>query len=280
MSKGLLRPKDIVRSGLCIGCGSCVAQQAADVNMAFDGYGQLKPQGNKVWYGKPSEAFTRTCPFSPGAKNEDDLAAQLFQNPMQHDAALGVFLSAYVGHVAEEDFRMQGSSGGMVTWVATELLRQGLIDGVAHVVATEDPQADGRYFKYRISRTEAGIRDGAKSRYYPVELSQVLQTIREVPGRYAIIGIPCFIKAVHLLRNEDPVFRERIPFTLGLFCGHMKSARFVESFAWQLQVPVRDVKKVEFRYKHPDRPANWYNAMLTLRDGRVVQKRLVAPGGW
>src|ERR1051326_6602856 len=144
----------------------------------------------------------------------------------------------------------------MVTWVANELLRKGLIDGVAHVVATEDPQTNGRYFRYRISRTEVEIRQGAKSRYYPIELSEIFKTIREVPGRYAIIGIPCFIKAVHLLRNEDLVFRERIRFTLGLFCGHMKSARFIESFAWQMNVPVNEIKKVEFRYKDPNRPAN------------------------
>jgi coenzyme F420-reducing hydrogenase beta subunit len=197
--------------------------------MDFDGYGELKPKGDPVWYRQPSASFTRTCPFSPDAKNEDQLAAELFQKPMQQDAALGAYQSAYVGHVAEADFRMQGSSGGMVSWVAAELLRHGLIDGVAHVVATEDPQQEGRYFQYRISRSEADVREGAKSRYYPVELSQVLQTIRSVPGRYAIIGIPCFIKAVHLLRNEDPVFRERIAFTLGLFCGHMKSARFVKA---------------------------------------------------
>jgi coenzyme F420-reducing hydrogenase beta subunit len=185
---------------------------------------------------------------------------------------LGHFQTAYVGYAAEENFRMQGSSGGMVSWVATELLRKGLIDGVAHVVATTDPQTEGRYFTYRISRTEAEISEGAKSRYYPVELAQVLQTIRAVPGRYAVVGIPCFIKAVQLLRDQDPVFRERIPYTLGLFCGHMKSARFVESFAWQLQVPVQEIKRVDFRYKHPDRPANWYNAMLTLRNGTIVNR--------
>jgi coenzyme F420-reducing hydrogenase beta subunit len=250
--------------------------------MDFDGDGELKPKGDPVWYRQPSASFTRTCPFSPDAKNEGQLAAELFQKPMQQDAALGAYQSAYVGHVAEADFRMQGSSGGMVSWVAAELLRHGLIDGVAHVVATEDPQQEGRYFQYRISRSEADVREGAKSRYYPVDLAQVLQTIRSVPGRYAVIGIPCFIKAVHLLRNEDPVFRERIAFTLGLFCGHMKSARFVESFAWQLQVPAPEIKKVEFRYKHPDRPANWYNAMLTLRDGQVVQKDWwhLADGDW
>lgn len=273
--KQLYSPKDIVSSGLCIGCGSCVAQagiQGEDTRVEFDAHGQLKPHGPTSWFKQESESFTQTCPFSPKAKNEDDLSVRLYPDAGQYNAGLGRFQTGYVGHVAEEDFRMQGSSGGLVTWVATELMRKGLIDGVAHVIATENPQTEGRYFKYRISRNEQEIREGAKSRYYPVELSGILKTIREVPGRYAIIAIPCMIKAVQLLRQEDPIYRERIAFTLGLFCGHMKSARFVESFAWQLNVPIQEVNKVEFRYKDPNRPANWYNAMLTMNDGRVVNR--------
>lgn len=278
-----LSPQDIVRSGLCIGCGSCVAQAGSSAaHMSFDLYGQLKPHGPAEWLGRGSESFARTCPFSPAAQDEDQLAAALFPGPEQRDKALGSFQAAYVGYVAEQEFRLQGSSGGMVSWVAAELLRQGLIDGVAHVVATEDPQSDGRFFRYRISRTAAEISAGAKSRYYPIELAEILQTIRDVPGRYAVVGIPCFIKAVQLLRREDPVFRDRIRFTLGLFCGHLKSARFVESFAWQLQVPVREVKQVDYRQKDPSRPANWYNAKLTLRDGHSVSQDWwhLADGDW
>ncbi|MDQ3292219.1 MAG: coenzyme F420 hydrogenase, partial [Bacteroidota bacterium] len=176
MSK-LLSPKDIVRSGLCIGCGSCVAQaNKPDAQMNFDDYGQLKPKGSPAWFNQPSLSFTQTCPFSPAARNEDYLANHLYPTTPQQDAAIGRFQAAYVGHVGEEDFRLQGSSGGMVTWVATELMRKGLIDGVAHVIATEDPQTEGRYFKYRIARTEAEVRAGAKSRYYPIELSGILKT--------------------------------------------------------------------------------------------------------
>ena len=279
----LLSPLDIVRSGMCIGCGSCVAQaNAPDTHMQFDAYGQLKPHGPPAWLRRRSARFTHTCPFSPAARNEDALAAELFPTAAQSDAALGRFQTAYVGYVAEEDFRLQGSSGGMVSWVATELLRQGCIDGVVHVVATEDPHNEGRFFRYRLSRTEADIRAGAKSRYYPVALSDMLTMMRAVPGRYAVVGIPCVIKAVQLLRRADPMFRARIRFTLGLFCGHMKSARFIESFAWQMQVPLRDIVRVEFRYKAPERPANWYNARLTLRDGRIVQKDWwhLADGDW
>jgi coenzyme F420-reducing hydrogenase beta subunit len=63
------------------------------------------------------------------------------------------------------------------------------------------------------------------------------------------------------------VLQERIAFTLGLFCGHMKSARLVESFAWQLDAPFEQIRAVEYRRKDPDRPANWYTAHLTLADG-------------
>src|SRR3546814_6079536 len=97
------------------------------------------------------------------------------------------------------------------------------------------------------ARTAEDIRLGAKSRYYPIELSAVIDQIRAVPGRYAVIGIPCFIKAIHLLRAKDAVLRDRIAFTLGLYCGHMKSARMVESFAWQMGTEAREDNQVEFR---------------------------------
>ena len=133
----LLSPRDIVRSGMCIGCGSCVAHaDAPETHMQFDAYGHLKPHGPPAWWRRRSARLTHTCPFSPAARNEDALAAELFPTAAQSDASVGRFHTAYVGYVAEEDFRRQGSSGGMVSWVATEVLRQGLIDGVAHVMAT------------------------------------------------------------------------------------------------------------------------------------------------
>ncbi len=263
-------PKDIIRSGLCIGCGICVAKpQRSDTTMKFDRYGQLKPSGPPKWLNHRSEEFSSICPFSPTSKNEDDLSLELF-GAGKRDASIGFYHANFVGHVEEDSYRMQGSSGGMVTWVASELMQKNYIDGVAHVVAVDDPHEEDRFFRYRISRNEEEIRQGAKSRYYPVELSEVLRLIREKPGRYALVAIPCMIKAIHLLRQKDPVLNERIKFTLGLFCGHMKSSRFAESFAWQMKVPFQEVTKVEYRYKFPDRPANWYNTMLTMKDGRTA----------
>jgi coenzyme F420-reducing hydrogenase beta subunit len=259
----------MARAGLCVGCGSCAER------MRWDKNGFLKP----VVAGAPA-TFAQQCPFSPTAPNEDEIAASRFPEVAAADPRIGRFESAYVGYAVEDPFRRNGSSGGLTSWVAAELLRSGAVDGIAHVAPT-DP-ATGRHFAYRISRSLDELGSGAKSRYYPVDLSQVLSEIRAIRGRYAVVGIPCFIKAIHLLRGVDPLIRERVTHTLGLFCGHMKSAAMVESFAWQLGTELRRVRALDYRIKDERRPANWYRAHLDLEDGRTAEKDWwhLADGDW
>jgi coenzyme F420-reducing hydrogenase beta subunit len=270
-------------AGLCVGCGACVSRACGSgARMVLDDHGELKPTGPEAWMAHRSDELARLCPFSPSAADETTLARALYPDAPQVDPMIGRFESAYVGYAAEAQFRAEGSSGGLVSWVAAELLRTGLVDGVAHVGEVESPGDGERFFRYRISRSPEEVCRGAKSRYYPVEMSAVLSTIRAVPGRYAVIGVPCFVKAVQLLRREDPVVRERVAFTLGLFCGHMKSARMVESFAYQAGVRLEDVRQLDFRVKDPGRPANWYTVQFTLRDGRTFRHDWfhLAEGDW
>ena len=266
-------PRAIVDGGLCIGCGSCAAGRA----MTWDGYGLRKPEGQLEQAGRD---FAATCPFSPLARDEDAIAAARFPAAPHRDTRIGRYEANYVGHVAEAEYRAGGSSGGMVTWVAAQLLQSGAIDGVAHVVPTDG--ADGIHFRFAVSRSVEALRAGSRSRYFPVDMAEVLAEIRRTPGRYAIVGIPCFIKAVNLLRENDPLIAERVTHLLGLFCGHMKSTRFVDSFAWQLGVERDQVRGVEYRRKDAGRPANWYTAQLTLADGSVHAKDWwhLADGDW
>lgn len=272
-----LSPGALVEAGLCIGCGSC-AIAAPDGAMAWNRYRQLEPIG--PFRGRASVDMAARCPFSPHAANEDVLAERFAGAKAVHDPRLGFTRATYVGHAAEPGYRENGSSGGLVSWVAAELLRTGAADAVAHVVPT--PPESGGFFRFRLSRSIGELFEGAKSRYHPAELSEVLREIRSVPGRYAIVGIPCFIKAVHLARRQEAVLAERITHTLGLFCGHMKSARFVESFAWQLGAPLPQVQAVDYRLKDEGRPANWYRAHLSLADGSTREQDWwhLADGDW
>lgn len=272
--RSLVSPRQIVASGLCIGCGACAVGAAGQrIRMDFDCFGQLKPSGPARWHWEPSEHLSSVCPFSPLARDETELAEAAFSFAKHSSEWVGRYEAAFVGYAAEGEYRAHGSSGGLVSWFAAELLSRGLVDGVAHVGANGGVDGSrAALFQYRISRSLAELQTGAKSRYYPVELSGVLKTIRNVPGRYAIVGIPCFIKAVRLQCLRDPVLAERIVFTLGLFCGHMKSARMAESFAWQLGAGISDLEAIDYRVKDPWRPANWYRAQIRLRDGTTREK--------
>jgi coenzyme F420-reducing hydrogenase beta subunit len=279
LPEAALAPAALVRSGLCIGCGSCASTDER-AGMRWNRHRQLEPTGPADWYERASVDVAARCPFSPVAVDEDTLAAERFPLAPVLDRRLGRVEVCHVGHVTAPGYRENGSSGGLVTWVAAELLRSGAVDAVAHVVPA-DPGSGG-FFRFRLSRSVDELFEGAKSRYHPVELASVLREIRAAPGRYAVVGIPCFIKAVHLARRAERVLAERITHTLGLFCGHMKSARFVESFAWQLGVPLGEVQAVDYRIKDAGRPANWYRAHLTLGDGRTASEDWweLADGDW
>jgi coenzyme F420-reducing hydrogenase beta subunit len=274
-----LSPQAMVASGLCVGCGAC-ASLRDDARMEWNADGFLNPRGPTAWYRGRTGDLARTCPMSPAAPDEDAIAHRAFPGVPQIHPAIGRFEGAYVGHVEEAGFRAEGSSGGLVSWVAEQLIERGAVDGVAHVVPA-DP-ASGRLFEYQVSRTAEQLRRGAKSRYYPVDLSAVLREVRATPGRYAIVGVPCFIKAVRLLQRTEPMLRERIPFTLGIFCGHMKSRHMVESFAWQLGTELGQVQAIDYRCKDRSRPANWYRASLQLADGSTAEQDWwhLADGDW
>lgn len=203
--------------------------------------------------------------------NESMIAQQLYgkQPDISFDERLGYYHSLYVGHVKEGDFRERASSGGMGTWIFNELFENNLIDYVIHVKKNEDIQ-DEKMFKYEISSTIEDIKAGAKTRYYPVEISEVLAIVKDKPGRYAIIGIPSFIYAIRLLAKADKVINERIKYTVGLVCGHQKSTKFSESIAWQVGIQPGDLLDIDFRHKLPDRPASSYAVKMTgVIDGEI-----------
>src|SRR5206468_2530147 len=108
----LVTPAEIARSGLCVGCGSCAKR------MQWDKNGFLKPRSSSP----QGASFALQCPFSPRAPNEDDISKEKFSDAPQVDDRIGRFEAAYVGYVAEPSFRRDGSSGGLTSWVAAELL--------------------------------------------------------------------------------------------------------------------------------------------------------------
>lgn len=253
----------------CVGCGTCAFLDSAfTIAKNSDGCYQAFMQGEVQDLSKAEGA----CPFA-SSTNEDVIGQDLFgsQTGVQHDQYLGYYLSTYVGYVSADGWRSRGSSGGMVSWLASKMLEDGLVDAVIHVKDGPDPE---HMYTYQVSHSVEELKTGAKSKYYPVEMSEVLSYVREHEGRYLFIGIPCFVKAVRLLRCQDPVLNNRIRYCIGLVCGHLKSDFFAKSEAWESGVSLEDIARVDFRHKTLGSPASDYAVEVKrISGGDPVIKR-------
>ena len=254
-----LTVQDVVQGGFCIGCGICAVSDPSikiKDGVIFKAELPLKAVSPEV-----------VCPFA-SQYNEDELADEAFlDKDMEYSRAVGYYNSIFSGHVTGLNDRVNSSSGGLATWLLCELLRLGRIDGVIHV-GKSDPSDD--FFAYKISSTSFEIKENSKSRYYPVELSQVLGSLKNDGKRYALVGIPCYIKAVRLLSKKNEIVRNSIVYYIGIFCGHLKSKAFAEMIGWQAGINPNDLTGVDFRVKN-DKVVNKYSVRIEgLRKGEAT----------
>lgn len=262
----------VIAGGYCVGCGSCASIHTPTLKMTMMGNGAYLPtlieQDNAT-----DVQVGDVCPFYDHKITEDDLLPDYLRGNSPYHPDIGWYRRIFAGYVDEPSFRDLGSSGGITSWLAQELLNSGRIDGIIHVKPTETQTPGGIMFEYAISRDAAGITSGAKSRYYPVEISKVVKLIRNQPGHYAFIGVPCFVKAIRLLMRTDEAIARSIDCCISIFCGHLKSTSFAEYTAWQLGIAPNQLLNFDFRTKEADRPANKYSVTATgIIDGVEVVK--------
>ncbi len=252
-----------VKHDLCIGCGLCAALCPQGIlTMEWNRYGEYNPVEVSPCTTECGICL-KVCPFTDSRENEDTIGERLYGAvpEIQHRSETGYYLASYVGY--SEEHRAMSSSGGIATWLLEALLAEGIVDHVICVAPTGDPE---KLFSFQIFDTPEDVRTGAGSAYYPVEMSGVVKKILETPGRYAIIGLPCFIKAIRLAQQRNRKLRERIVVTVGLVCGQLKGRHFTDYIAALAGVQ-GVVMGVRYRRKSPDQPASNFYFLFTTVDG-------------
>ncbi|MCF7750989.1 Coenzyme F420 hydrogenase/dehydrogenase, beta subunit C-terminal domain, partial [Bacillus subtilis subsp. subtilis] len=258
----------IVKGGYCVGCGGC-ATAGSGVQMAINSVGMPEPSHPDL-----DSLSSNPCPFGD-SRNETELAVELFggQEGIEHDPSTGFFSGLHAGHAIAGPHRVSGSSGGLTSWMLEELLVRGEVDAVIHV-----GRGPGEgIFEYLISSSVADLRSRVKSIYYPTGFHDVLEQVRAESGRtFAVTGVPCHIKALRLAAEADPQLQGKLKYFVGIFCGHLKSRGFAQSFGWQLGIHPDDVTDIDFRVKDASRPANDYSVEVrsTTQIARTENFRL------
>jgi coenzyme F420-reducing hydrogenase beta subunit len=251
----------VVYADMCIGCGMCIPfcpQQALTIDWSSNGLYQ--PHARSVDCGTCNKCL-QVCPFASGLAtginlpNEDALGQVLGNIPgARHDPNIGHYLGLYAGYAKE--FRATGSSGAIATWSLSTLLSEGAIDAAFCVTAAEGELET--HFEYRVCESAEEIRRAARTRYYPAKLDRIIDYALSHEGRYALVALPCSIKALRLSQLANPILKERIVFTVGIFCGGLKTRYYTDYLAASAGCNHTNTCKPEYRIKNPDSSADDY----------------------
>lgn len=246
----------IVSGGLCHRCGSCIGICPTGV-LGLDG--EEYPTVKNLAACTDCDLCVKVCPG-----DEFDIVEayrQQFQSEVDLTSTHGNFLEASLSYATDPQIREHSTSGGLVTALLLSLMKRGEIDGA--VVIVSDPEQIWKG-KPIVARSEGEIRAAMKSKYAICPTNSVFAEIRAVPGRYALVGLPCqihgFVKAAEL----DQRLRERVVLTIGLFCHaavEHEALRIIwESLGTKTSTATRYISRVG---KHPGTPH------LELADGSL-----------
>lgn len=246
----------IVDGGLCHRCGSCVGICPTGV-LACDT--EEYPRIKDLSACTDCQLCVKVCPGD--SFEADHVSRQLFGVPSNHHDTHGHFVDQCVAHATDPRVREGSTSGGLVTALLLDLLERGEIDGAVTIQSDTVELWRGRPM---IARSPEELLSAMKSKYAIAPTNILLEEIRERPGRYAVVGLPCQIHGIRKAAELDERIRSRVVLTIGLFC-HAAIEHEAYGVLWGM---LGDTAKGARRFisrigKHPGTP------YLELDDGTL-----------
>ena len=204
--------EEVWDTGICSGCGACVAVCPADaIVFSHDGDTTSPVQTGyckEVTDNVPCGACYAVCPRT-NAQQESRMGK----------TGIGKHSGIFAAHAGFDVQNRQ--SGGAVTAILVNALEEGLIDAVVTVTAdpwTQQPQSAV------ITKTDVLIAK-AGSRYawwVPMLAALKSAVVTQKCETIAVVGVPCAVSAARLMASSDhdllKPFGRAIRLIIGLFC--------------------------------------------------------------
>jgi coenzyme F420-reducing hydrogenase beta subunit/polysaccharide pyruvyl transferase WcaK-like protein len=161
---------------------------------------------------------------------------------------LGEFDACFLGYAGDEEIREGAASGGVVSAVLVRLLESGRIDGA--LVSRLVPR-DGRLqAETWIARTRDEVLQARTSIYIDFPMLPHILRLRDLPGRYAVVALPCQLSALREMEAKYPELKERIAYRLGLLCGHASNRKLLDRVLAKQRIPQDQIAEFAFRKGH------------------------------
>ncbi len=197
--------QDVIDSGMCVGCGACVAADPS-LSLRFDDLRQTwQPDG------PGSEAAAEVCP----AIQVDFPALHAAVFPGAEVTQFGVVHRVMLAQSVDRDRNLRASSGGLIKELLQHYIEEEHVDGV---IALDHIQ--GTLFEPALLQTPEEVDALPGSIYHINPLDKALKILAENEGRFVVVGIPCQLEGMlSYIHRQAPHLAPRIHATVGLLCG-------------------------------------------------------------
>ena len=237
----------IVDGGLCHRCGSCVGICPTGVlGLDHEAYPTVKHLSACT----DCDLCIKVCPGDEFDFHQAHQKTFGIQGDSQNTH--GHFIEAMVAHATDPEIQERSTSGGLVTALLLSLLERGEIDGAIVIVSDDKELWKGKPI---VARTREALLSSMKSKYAISPTNSVFNEIREIPGRYALVGLPCQIHGYVKAAELDSRLKERVVLTIGLFCHaaieHEAFRVLWESLGSKTKNATRFISRIG---KHPGTP--------------------------
>jgi coenzyme F420 hydrogenase subunit beta len=232
--------KSIIKSGLCLGCGICLANENISNLKYCNRKGYYIPDLKTNVSLAENDFDYSVC---PGKGYEIVAKAKELYGGVKYDVELGYYRDFYAAYSNESTIHKNASSGGIITQLLLYLIEYKIVD---LVVVTQFVYNDsGVRTKTILTNIPSEIFNAQGSKYCPVNINEALLEIKKTQKKIAIVGTPCQIAGIRQLQNKSEF--KNIVLTISNLCGGFKSYNNIRSLTKYHKFNIKDVNYFRFR---------------------------------
>jgi coenzyme F420 hydrogenase subunit beta len=247
---------EVVKSGLCIGCGLCEAVTHGRVRMMMTPYGGLRPTPADAFEAAEEEQLLAACP---------GVGVEPCEEPgLKRDLVWGAFSTMRYAWSGNPKIRYRGSTAGVLTALGGQLLASRQARFILHVGPDPERPMRSQWF---LSDTLEQVVANAGSRYGPAAPLAGLIAALDRNEAFGIIAKPCDLSAVHRYARTDPRVDQYCVARLAMVCGGQ--SRLSKSQIVLEEYGIDEDELTLFRYRGYGNPGR---ARIEVRDGRAFEK--------
>ena len=254
--------QEIVDTGKCIGCASCVTICPVDV---FDYVDE-----------RPIDTRTDACVFCvlcadvcPVLRPVDrDFRTLLEFREPAIDEGFGHYAYGAYARATDPEILARGQDGGVVSAMLVHALETGQLGGaILGDIDPENPQIGAQ----TIATNRAEVLACAGSRYtYSPNTLALQEAMRQDIKPLAVVGVPCQIDGVRLQQHSSirlamaDWYRENIALTFGLFCSESFTQESLVKLGEIIDVDPLRIENINIKGK----------VVVRMDDGEVINTSL------